>query len=416
MSPLSRVLILMIAISLLCLPNAPSAAQTDRRLLFEETFGGNYSGWKLAGDFGTLRVTQNAVVITVSEEGKAAWITPALTVPDAVEIEVEARVIAPDTSGNWNLAVLLRVSERDFEGTFYHFGVAGNGTWEFSVRPPEATSYVDNIAYGELADFSANRPIRLRVLAEGNKFTFYVNNRLVRQFTDDTLALSPNREQFFGLMAGTYSGVSRQTVEFRKIAVYEAVPERVLLRETFPSSNPNDWGIGDSDNSRVRLKDNALVFEVLKANVLSWSQPAQRFPQDIDLQVQVINDAPTTNREWSYGVGVRAYKEGEHTLFYLFEVRGTGEFTFTAQRGGTTISTLIRATRIPNFDPSARHTLRVRAVGPIFTLFVDGVQVGRARSIALRSQADYGILLTAGTFAAPTSQARFTDLVVRRPR
>jgi hypothetical protein len=410
------VCLLVSALSLISLAVAPVAAQEDRRLLFEEIFGGNYSGWQIAGSTGKLEVTANAVTITVNEPEIAIWATPALSVPSDVEIEVEARLPNPDRSGNWNLAVLLRASGRDLRGSFYHFGVAGSGSWEFSVRPPNASTYANSIARGRLSDFNPSRPIQLRVLASGNTFTFYVNNRLVRQFTDDTLPVTAERETYFGLMAGTYEDVSAHTVEFRKIAVYEVVRQRAFFHDVFPDSNPNDWGVGRSDNSDVRVEDNSLVFDVLKENVLSWSQPGRRFPQDVDVSVEVINDLPNPSRDWSYGLGVRAYREANDTLFYLFEVRGTGEFTFTAQRGGNVISTLIDVTRIPNFNPAALHKLRVRAVGEVFTLFVDGRQVGSVRATDLKAQPDYGILLTAGTFTAQTARARFTNFRVEAPR
>ncbi len=416
MRSLYRLCLIVFVLSLLSLSVFPAAAQGNRRLLFEETFGGNYSGWKEAVTLGTSSVTRNAVRLEVAEEGVAAWITPALTVPQDIEVEVEARVINPDRSGNWNLAVLLRASSRDPKGTFYHFGVAGSGWWEFSVRRPNPTQYADSIARGRLVDFNPNRAIQLLVVANGSTFTFYVNNRLIRQFTDTTLPNTPERETYFGLMAGTYEGVSQHTVEFRKIAIYEVARQRASLRDTFPDGNPNGWGVGRSSNSDVRIENNSLVFDVLKGNTLSWSQSDRRFPQDIDVSVEAINDVPNPSSEWSYGLGLRAYKEGEDTFFYLFEVRGTGEFTFTAQRGGTVIKTLINRTRIANFDPLAKHTLRVRSVGQVFTLFVDGRQVGSIRSTELKAQPDYGILLTAGTFAAQTSRARFTNFRVEVPR
>ncbi|MBO9308893.1 MAG: hypothetical protein J7551_03810 [Chloroflexi bacterium] len=411
-----RMLVFLLTLSLMGFSALPAEAQTARRLLFEEIFGGNYSGWELGSTTGSFNVTQNAVTIEVGEESKAVWITPALTVPDDIEIEVEARAIEPDSSGNWNLAVLLRVSSRDLNSTFYHFGVAGNGTWEFSVRPPEASKYVDNIERGKLTGFDANRPIQLRVLASGNTFTFYVNGRLIRQFVNNTLPVTPDREHFFGLMAGTYSGVSKHKVEFRKIAVYEVVRQRALFRDTFPDSNPNAWGTGSSANSNVYLENNSLVFEVLRNNVLSWSRPNKSFPRDVDVRAEVISDPSNQGRGWSYGIGVRAYKDGEDAIFHFFEVRGTGEFTFTVQRGGSTLRTLISARRIANFDAQAKHTLRVLAVGDVFTLFVDDQQVGSVRSSDPQPRDEYGILLAAGTFAAPSARLRFTNVVVLPPR
>ncbi len=413
---LCRLLLTLLLMSVLSVSTLPAAAQESRRLLFEEIFSGNYSGWERVGTVGEVSVNADNVTITVNSEGQASWAFPALSAPEDIDIEVEARVVNPDSSGNWNLAVLLRATARDLSGVFYHFGVAGNGTWEFSVRPPDAQSYATNIQRGRITDFNASRNIQLRVSARGNTFTFYVNNRLIRQFTDTTLESTPNIEKFFGLMAGTYEGVSNHIVEFRKITVYEVVTQHALLRENFPDNNPNGWGTGRTSNSDVRVENNALVFDVLKENVLSWSESDRRFAADVDVRVDVINDVRNPSDDWSYGVGVRAYKEGDDTYFYLFEVRGTGIFTFTSQRGGSSLNTFIDETPLANFDPTAKHTLRVSAVGTTFTLFVDGVQVGIAQANDLKTQDEYGVLLSAGTFAAATSRARFTNFTVSLPR
>ncbi len=411
-----RLLLVLLLIGVLSVSALPIAAQESRRLLFEEIFGGNYSGWELAGTVGELDINTDSLTITVDSEGQASWAFPALSAPEDIDIEVEARVVNPDASGNWNLAVLLHATERDLNGSFYHFGVAGDGTWEFSVRPPNAERYVENIQRGRITDFNANRNIQLRVSARGNTFTFYVNNRLIRQFTDTTLESTPNTEKYFGLMAGTYSGVSNHIVEFRKIAVYEVITQRAWLRDNFPDENPNGWGIGRSINSDVRIENNSLVFDVLKDSVLSWSQSDRRFAADVDVRVEVINDVRNPSDEWSYGVGVRTYSEGENTYFYLFEVRGTGVFTFTSQRGGSTLTTFIDETQLANFDPTTKHTLRVVAVGTTFTLFVDGVEVGTVQANDLKTQNEYGVLLSAGTFSATTSRARFTNFTVSLPR
>jgi hypothetical protein len=55
-------------------------------------------------------------------------------------------------------------------------------------------------------------------------------------------------------------------------------------------------------------------------------------------------------------------------------------------------------------------------VNDVFTLFVNDQQVGSVRSSDLRPRDKYGILLTAGTFAAPSARVRFTNVVVSPPR
>jgi hypothetical protein len=351
--------------------------------------------------------------------------TPNLTVPDDVDVEVEAQAIDPASNGNWNLALLLRATRRDVNAEFYHFGVSGSGFWELNVRPETPTSYANRLESGRLTGFNANRPITLRVSARGNTFTFSVNGRQVKVYQATELPQSPNLEKYIGLMAGNYSGNAKNTIRFKKITVWESVqsaaaaaPTEVpadpnaLLVETFPADNPNGWGTGKGESSDVKIENGSLSFNVLKANVLSWSQATSRFPRDIDVSVTVQNETEGTNRSWSYGLGVRAYKEDTSTYFYLFEVRGTGRFTFTAQRGGSTIRTIIRETALPGFRVNNANVLRIKAVGNRFELYFNGVRVGTATATDLKAQDDYGVLLSAGTFDAETMQARFRNMRV----
>jgi len=402
----------------------PAHAQ-DRRLIYQDLFTNNAAGWERAGTYGEIEFPGEGLQFSVNAEGQAGWMTPNLTVPDDIDVEVEAQAVDPASNGSWNLAVLLRATRRDVDAEFYHFGVSGSGFWELNVRPVTPTSYANRLESGRIIGFNANRPITLRVSARGNTFTFSVNGRQVKVYQATELPQSPNLEKYIGLMAGNYSGNAKNTIRFKKITVWESVqsaaaaaPTEVpadpnaLLVETFPADNPNGWGTGKGESSDVKIENGSISFNVLKANVLSWSQAITRFPRDIDVSVTVQNETEGTNRSWSYGLGVRAYKEDTSTYFYLFEVRGTGRFTFTAQRGGSTIRTIIRETALPGFRVNNANVLRIKAVGNRFELYFNGVRVGTATATDLKAQDDYGVLLSAGTFDAETMQARFRNLRV----
>lgn len=397
------------------------AAQENLRVLLEDNFVGNTTGWKAPTPDTELAVSGGALTLETTAAGKASWATPAATFPDDIDVEVEARVVNPPSEGDWNVALLLRASTRDMNTTLYHFGLSGSGYYEFSARPPDATQYVNSIKTGKI-DVNFSRAVKLKVSARGDTFIFFVNGRLVGTFTDSSIDSDPDSEKYIGLMGGTYSDTPRLKVEFRKLIISEPTPAgsnagvndpEVLLSDNF-SDNSNDWGLADTDNSKVTVENGALNIEVKKENVLSWTQSSKRFPEDVNVSVNILNTSPDDVGDWSYGIGVRGYKKDSDSYFYLFEVRGTGVFTLTTQRGGSVIKTLIPTRTLNDFDPAAEHVMRLVAKGDTFTLYFDGLQIGQTKDSSLDKQTEYSVLLSAGTFeGSETIQARFTQFLVR---
>lgn len=390
---------------------APVGAQAGR-ILYADDFEGNIAGWMLATpDNGTLEVEDGSLTLQTTVAGQATWATPAVTVPDDIDLSVEVRPQNPATNSEWNFGILLRADRRDTEAAFYHFGVTGAGIWEFRARPKNAQTYTNRIESGELDNFDAQGATTIQIQARGNDFTFTINGVEVGKFTDDLINPDPGAEKYIGLMSGTYEAAENSTIIFRKLLVTEPGSGRVLLSEDFSNPATNGWSVGKSTDSEARFEANSLVIEVTKANIIRWSRPGVDLPTDLDVSVNVVNEGDGT--DWGYGIGVRVYTEGDDTYFYLFEVRGTGEFTFTTQRGGNIIATLVDVTAISGFDPQESHRLRLVAKGETFTLYVDGRELTTVEDTSLESRSTYHILLSAGTFDAPTMRARFTDLVVQ---
>jgi hypothetical protein len=85
---------------------------------------------------------------------------------------------------------------------FYRFDISGDGYFEFSRRNDESdnawttiTDWVESAAIQEGA--SENR---LRIEAEGSRFSFYINDQLVAEADDPTY-----RSGSIGLDAGSFS-------------------------------------------------------------------------------------------------------------------------------------------------------------------------------------------------------------------
>jgi hypothetical protein len=122
------------------------------------------------------------------------------------------------------------------------------------------------------------------------------------------------------------------------------------------------------------------------------------------------------SKGWYYGVGVRGYVPDQHPLYYFFELDGAGYYAFTARNGGQITRTVIAATKLDNYDPYAKNTLRVVAQGDTFTLYLNGMQVGTVTDISLDTSPTYSVVLVAGNFSDSSQvETVFSDLIVTAP-
>jgi hypothetical protein len=406
--------------------STPAAAQGGL-VIFEDTFQNNDNGWEVVdgGDSSSLTVGDGVLRFSTEKEGYANWVLPEVTVPDDIDATVTANVINPDKSGNWNFAMILRADTRDSDASFYHFGIGGDGAYEFSIRRKNPENYAESIKRGEVSSFDLSEPIELRVVAKGSSFAMFVNGEQVDTFEDDSVSNDPDTEKYLGFMVGTYSGVERNEVEFSDLSVKSADSVTIdnggktdpdaILSETFPDDNPNGWVLGTFTNTKTSIADNALVVQINKANFFGYTWPETAFPEDVDITVNVLNPAPEDGDAWGYGVGYRGYQDGDEKTFYLFEIQGTGKYTVTAQTGGKILDTLINGT-VANFDGSVENELRVVVRGNSHSFYVNGKKVGSAQDSSLDQKSDYLVLLEAGTFEGQnTVTANFTNLVVKAP-
>jgi hypothetical protein len=401
-------------------------AQDSGFLILEDQFQDNSLGWEFVGtETNTaLAVEDGKLRLSTLTAGFASWAVPEVTVPDNIDVQVGATVISPASSGNWNFGVIIRADTRDSTSSFYHFGVAGNGTYEFSIRRKGAQSYAEVLNRGDIEGFNARRPFRLRVTAVGNRFTYTINGREVGRFEDVGLESEPDVEKYVGLMVGTYENVRRNVVDFTNLQIFAAEGEagndtitvvtdpNTIFADDF-AANTNGWRESKTENSVVEVGDGKLTIELLKENFIVYTWPNTKMPADIDVTVTVQNPDAATGAEWGYGIGYRGYDDGEQKTFYLFEVRRSGTYAITTQNGGKVLETLITG-RVRNFDASAAHELRVVVKGDTHNFYVDGRKVSTVEDSSLTAQEDYFLILEAGTFAdMPTMKAEFSNLVVK---
>lgn len=403
----------------------PVGVRAQGDVLFQDPFEDNANGWEAVGDPDAVSVdvSNGTLTFTTQREGYAGWATPDVTLPDNITVEVKAKVNRPARSGNWNFGVVIRSETRASSTSFYHFGIAGNGTYEFSVRPKDPKTYADVIERGKIAGFRATSQFTLQITAADNTFTFTINGTEVGQWEDDTLS-DPSSEKYMGLMVGTYEGVDRNEVEFSDLVVYVGEGGgsnggggggEELLSDTFRNNN-NNWNVGRSSDSNVAIRGGQLRIDISKENLIRWTYPEQMFPADLDVTVkaQMITDSAGTG--WGYGIGLRGYestlKDGKATKdFVLCEMRGNGSMYLTTQNGGNILETLL-SKRVRNFDPSGENEIRFVVRGTTFECYLNGDLIATAEDVTMEEQDEYLVLLEAGTFKDETDvSVVFTDFV-----
>jgi hypothetical protein len=392
----------------------------------------------------------------MTKGGVINFATPEATFPDNVEIQVESTTPEPPSTGNWYSAIIIRADARTTATGFYQFHVTGKGEWAFVTRTARGKEYKIQKT-GKLRSFDPAAPVNLKVLADGNIFTFSVNGTKVGTFEDDTINNDPGTEKHVGLLIGTMAETDYVKVEFRNFIVTaiqgtdigatptptrraattttrrsptptrrppaRATPTEVtsgetLLEENFDLENPNDWVVGPAQNGRKTITKNTLVVDVLKASVtqITWSR-AHRFPADVDVSVNVKANNPHSSGNWTYGIGVRDHTKDNERHIYFFEIVGSGnyQFVYYNSQSNPAFRTILREKiNGVQFDPKAENTLRFVAVGNHFEFYLNDVKVGEADDDTVEPPAESNIVLDAATGSqVPNLKVTFSNFVVK---
>ncbi len=192
------------------IPAAPSAFTP---LPYTENFDNPASGWKTAADDSIKIQYQNSALnFAISALNFIGWSTPNQKFGDFT-LDVDAtQVDGPDDNG---YGVIVRyVDDRNF----YRLDISGDGY--FDVLKYKAGTWI------KIQDWTESPAIHqgattnhLRVIAQGNQFSFSVNDQTVKTFTDDDF-----RQGDIGLSAGTFFDHAGVHVAFDNLTVTGVKP------------------------------------------------------------------------------------------------------------------------------------------------------------------------------------------------
>src|SRR5215471_13015885 len=108
----------------------PISAQDN--ILLQDSFDDNSNNWipMSTGSSCTVDVGGGKLTLTNSKAGTFCVVTPEMTFPDNITIEVT--ITPPEGTKAWDYGVILRADSRKTDSAFYHFGVYTPGNWYFA--------------------------------------------------------------------------------------------------------------------------------------------------------------------------------------------------------------------------------------------------------------------------------------------
>ena len=199
MRPIRFALLMVALVSLLV---ACGGRRTDPGLppgtLYSDDFDLNTGDWILESDLDASATYRDGqLVLRVNAPNLIAWAQLAEHKFDDFVLEIDAQQLSgPDDN---SYGVLFRMRS---PAAFYRFDISGDGYYEFSRRNDDAakpwTTLTDWVASPAIKQGSATN--RLKIVAQGSQFTFYVNDQLVAEATDSTY-----RSGGIGLNAGCFN-------------------------------------------------------------------------------------------------------------------------------------------------------------------------------------------------------------------
>ena len=182
-------------------------------VLYQDDFETNSGNWILESDMDAeATITEGQLRLAINSPNLVAWAELSGHKFDDFVLEVDASQLAgPDDN---SYGVIFRMKEQT---EFYRFDVSGDGYYEFSRRNDDEanpwtsiTEWLDSDAIHKGA--STNQ---IKIEAEGDHFSFYVNGQLVVEADDNSY-----RSGGVGLDAGSFSEAGVQ-VAFDNLTVSE---------------------------------------------------------------------------------------------------------------------------------------------------------------------------------------------------
>jgi hypothetical protein len=195
-----------------CAARQPAAPATTP-LPYADDFSNPSSGWQTQSDLtADVKYDDGRLRILVKQENLTQWSVPGKKFKDGA-FEVEAQPNGgPQDNG---FGVIFRVQDRK---NFYHFEISSDGYWRAgAVQDSEWKNWDDWQPHPAIR--TGGEANRLKVVMQGDKLTYFVNDQQVFTKSDATFD-----EGDIGVLALTLIDAPGTDVSFDNVSVTEVKP------------------------------------------------------------------------------------------------------------------------------------------------------------------------------------------------
>jgi len=175
----------------------PEATLPPRALLYQDDFGDPSSGWDVYNKDDTLAEYANGEYrVGVYQANYVAWgnPTPGQELAD-FQVEVDARQAEGPLDNNLGLLVRYQADGENY----YWFEISSDGYYSVDLRQAEEWTTLVDWAASDAINQGIGATNHLKVVCAGNRFSFYANDTLLTEVSDDAF-----RSGNIGLAVGTF--------------------------------------------------------------------------------------------------------------------------------------------------------------------------------------------------------------------
>ena len=376
-------------------------------VLFTDDFSSPGSGWSEDEDEDTAaRYEDGRMVVDVFTQNYVGWTNPGQTFDD-VDVEVDTQYLAGPLDNQ--IGLIVRYQDAD---NFYVFSISSDGFYEFSKLVGDEWVTIVPWSASELIGQGSGEN-RIAVVAEGERFTFYINGVQVDQAYDDEFG-----DGDIGLLAGAFGegGVSigfddllaRVPGGSREVSV-DVSPTAdldVILSDSFDDES-GGWYLGSSKDVSRSIADGELRIEVAPESYAGWADLGDVELPDVVVELDARKvSGPDLN---AFGILCR-YRDSDN--FYALEIGSDGTYTIYRVAGGEYASLVDWTSSEAIALGADANRLRVECIGDHLRLFANGVLLADVVDGAL---AGGSIALVVETFDDPGVTIGFDNAVVGAP-
>jgi hypothetical protein len=125
------------------------------------------------------------------------WDYPEKNFSSDVDVSVSATVDESDSGGSWEYGLGVRYYTASDKYFYYLLTITSGNEWYFSSHDTNGFKTLKN---GKLKDFDPSKSNKLNVIATGDNFEFFLNNKKLGEVNDDSL---DKQKSYYVILMGT---------------------------------------------------------------------------------------------------------------------------------------------------------------------------------------------------------------------